>query len=93
MTQYDRMMELREQQIPRKDAAVAEVFKRWQGGEQDVLPLLTSMQQELSALQQELAVLESGRLQASQTEGVGVELNCSLCKATALTEPLGPGRL
>lgn len=66
--------DLRQQRIPRKDAAVTAVFERWQGGEQEVLPLLTSMQQELTALQQELATLELDRVQGSQVEGMKSKL-------------------
>lgn len=64
------IFKLRHQLIPRKDAAVTAVFKRWEAGEVDVLPLLTSMQQELSALQQQLAGLEAGKLQGSQNAGM-----------------------
>lgn len=69
-----RIAELRSDIIPRKDAAVQQILSQWQQQEQqqdnsqNLLELLTYMQQELAALQQELSGLEARKLQEQQQD-------------------------
>uniref|UniRef100_A0A383V8J0 Uncharacterized protein n=1 Tax=Tetradesmus obliquus TaxID=3088 RepID=A0A383V8J0_TETOB len=72
-----RIAELRSDIIPRKDAAVQQILSQWQQQEQqqqqqdtsqNLLELLTYMQQELAALQQELCSLEARKLQEQQQD-------------------------
>lgn len=64
MADDDRIVQLRQQLIPAKDAAVQATLAQWEAGEKELLPLVTSMQQELTAMQEELASLQACRVQA-----------------------------
>jgi hypothetical protein len=75
-----RITQLRTDIIPRKDAAVQQMRSQWQQQQQqqqqqdtsqNLLELLTYMQQELAALQQELASLETRKLQQQQQDETG----------------------
>lgn len=88
-----RIAELRSDIIPRKDAAVQQILSQWQQQEQqqdnsqNLLELLTYMQQELAALQQELSGLEARKLQEQQQDEAGQFFEVCTCQQACASAP------